>query len=149
MINENLVRYRGVTNGDELSYGRIVDAQSGESILPVICVNRGRMAIDGLASILMEGFANREAVERTLEEERVVLWSPSRQELWTVGQTSGNALLVRGAYTNCTADSLLLDIASSGPICDAGTYSCFERQLRGRGWVKSRLLEMGAPGVNL
>ena len=75
--------------------------------------------------ILMLGFTNREAVERTLETRTAWFWSRSRQELWHKGATSGNFLHVKEIFTDCDTDTLLYICIPDGPTCHTGARSCF------------------------
>jgi phosphoribosyl-AMP cyclohydrolase len=79
--------------------------------------------------VLMVGFMNREALERTVAEGYVTFYSRTRQRLWTKGESSGNRLRVISASTDCDSDSLLLrvDVEGSGVVCHLGTRSCFTR----------------------
>lgn len=79
--------------------------------------------------VLMVGFMNRDALEKTLAEGKVCFWSRSRQKFWLKGETSGNFLLVREAYVNCYADSLLVKAEPVGPTCHEGYDSCYFRQI--------------------
>ena len=76
--------------------------------------------------VLMLGYMNREAFERTKTEGRVTFFSRSRQTLWTKGETSGNYLLVRDMYADCDGDTLLIKATPIGPTCHRGTTSCFD-----------------------
>jgi len=75
--------------------------------------------------ILMLGFMNREALERTQQTGLATFWSRSRKKLWCKGETSGNYLQVRSAHTDCDRDSVLLLVDPKGPACHKGTTSCF------------------------
>lgn len=75
--------------------------------------------------VLMVGFTNREAVERTLETKTVWFWSRSRNALWNKGETSGNFLHVREIFTDCDTDTLLYLCTPDGPTCHTGANSCF------------------------
>jgi phosphoribosyl-ATP pyrophosphohydrolase/phosphoribosyl-AMP cyclohydrolase len=79
--------------------------------------------------VLMVGFMNREALERTVAEGYVTFYSRTRQRLWTKGESSGNRLRVISASTDCDSDSLLLrvDVEGSRMVCHLGTRSCFTR----------------------
>ena len=76
--------------------------------------------------VLMLGYMNREAFERTQAEGRVTFFSRSRQTLWTKGETSGNYLLVKDMYADCDGDTLLIQATPIGPTCHRGTTSCFD-----------------------
>ncbi|MBS3806230.1 MAG: bifunctional phosphoribosyl-AMP cyclohydrolase/phosphoribosyl-ATP diphosphatase HisIE [Bacteroidales bacterium] len=78
--------------------------------------------------VLMQGFMNREAYEKTLEKGYVTFYSRSRQRLWTKGETSGNYLEVKDMATDCDQDSLLIQVEPSGPVCHLGRYSCFSQE---------------------
>ena len=76
--------------------------------------------------VLMLGYMNREAFERTKTEGRVTFFSRSRQTLWTKGETSGHYLLVKDMYADCDGDTLLIKATPIGPTCHRGTTSCFD-----------------------
>lgn len=78
-------------------------------------------------ALLMVGFMNREAVERTLEAGYVTFFSRTRNRLWMKGETSGNRLRVVSASTDCDRDTLLLrvEVEGAGLVCHRGTRSCF------------------------
>jgi len=87
------------------------------------------------SEVLMIGFMNREAVERSMASNLVTFWSRSRKELWTKGETSGNLLHIQSMTLDCDRDSLLIEVAPAGPTCHEGTASCFSRaQLKGVSW---------------
>lgn len=83
------------------------------------------------SGVLMLGFMNREAFERTLATGYVTFFSRTRNQLWTKGETSGNRLKVISAATDCDRDTVLLQVAveGSGLVCHEGTRSCFTRPL--------------------
>ena len=78
---------------------------------------------DSAGDILMLGFMNREAWEKTLAIGYVTFYSRSRNELWTKGETSGNRLKVVSAATDCDRDSLLIqvEVEGAGVVCHEGT----------------------------
>ncbi len=88
---------------------------------------------DSTGEVLMLGFMNREAFERTLESGYVTFFSRTRNELWTKGETSGNRLKVLSASTDCDRDTLLLQVVveGAGVVCHRGTRSCFTEALIG------------------
>ncbi len=75
--------------------------------------------------VLMLGYMNRAALRATLERQRVVFWSRSKQRLWEKGETSGNFLALVEARLDCDADTLLLLAHPQGPTCHTGTRTCF------------------------
>ena len=75
--------------------------------------------------VLMLGYMNAEALERTLTERRVTFYSRSRQRLWTKGETSGNFLSLVDLAADCDSDALLVQAEPAGPTCHKGTESCF------------------------
>jgi phosphoribosyl-ATP pyrophosphohydrolase/phosphoribosyl-AMP cyclohydrolase len=77
------------------------------------------------AQVLMLGYMNREALDKTIETGMVTFYSRSRQRLWTKGETSGNFLKVVEISADCDRDSLLIQAAPSGPTCHTGSTSCF------------------------
>lgn len=89
-------------------------------LLPVVVQDQASGAV------LMLAYANREAVELTLETGLAHFWSRSRRELWKKGGTSGNTLSVLEVLTDCDRDTLLLRVRPAGPACHRGTRSCFE-----------------------
>ena len=80
----------------------------------------------GSGAVLMLAYANREAVELTLETGEAHFWSRSRQALWRKGETSGNTLAVVEVTPDCDGDALLVRARPAGPTCHRGTRSCFE-----------------------
>lgn len=122
----NETNFRLVTAADQLVYGKIIEPETGELLLPVIVVDSQTMALEGIAAIRMQGYANYAAVEQTFETGLVTFWSRSKKGLWVKGMSSGNTLSLRAAYTDCDADSLLVDAAPAGPTCHTGAQSCFQ-----------------------
>jgi phosphoribosyl-ATP pyrophosphohydrolase/phosphoribosyl-AMP cyclohydrolase len=82
--------------------------------------------------ILMLGFMNRAAWEKTQSIGHVTFYSRTRNELWTKGETSGNRLKVVSAATDCDLDSLLIqvEVEGAGVVCHEGTRSCFTKNIR-------------------
>src|SRR5882762_8774865 len=77
--------------------------------------------------VLMVGFMNRPAMQRTLEGGYVTFFSRTRKELWTKGESSGNRLRLISCLTDCDRDTLLLQVQVEGlgVVCHRGTRSCF------------------------
>ena len=83
--------------------------------------------------VLMLAYANREALEKTLESGEAYYYSRSRDELWRKGETSGNTQRVAEVRLDCDADSLLYRLEPRGPACHTGERSCFFTTLAGEG----------------
>jgi phosphoribosyl-AMP cyclohydrolase len=79
--------------------------------------------------VLMLAWANREALERTLAEGRMVYWSRSRQELWRKGDTTGHVQHWEELRVDCDADVVLARVHQEGAACHTGERSCFFRAL--------------------
>lgn len=75
--------------------------------------------------VLMLGYLNREALDKTLAEDRVTFYSRSRKGLWTKGETSGNFLDVVSIKVDCDKDTLLIRVRPHGPVCHTGTDTCW------------------------
>ena len=81
--------------------------------------------------VLMVGFMNREAFDKTFATGYVTFFSRTRNKLWTKGETSGNRLKIVSAATDCDNDTLLfmVKVEGDGLVCHEGTRSCFTRRL--------------------
>jgi phosphoribosyl-AMP cyclohydrolase / phosphoribosyl-ATP pyrophosphohydrolase len=75
--------------------------------------------------VLMLGFMNQEAYEKTLAEGRITFYSRSKQRLWTKGETSGNFLNVVSIDIDCDEDTILIKAVPDGPVCHTGADTCF------------------------
>jgi phosphoribosyl-AMP cyclohydrolase len=100
---------------------------NGRGLIPVIAQD----AESG--QVLMMAWANREALEWTLHEGRMVYWSRSRRELWRKGDHSGHVQHWESLQVDCDADVVLARIHQEGPACHTGERSCFFRALGGIG----------------
>lgn len=76
-------------------------------------------------NVLMLGFMNQEAYEKTLATGKVTFWSRSRNQLWTKGETSGNFLNLVSIQNDCDNDTLLVKVNPIGPTCHTGTDTCW------------------------
>ena len=94
--------------------------KNADGLLPVIVQDSVTL------KVLMLGYMNREAFEKTRQTGLVTFWSRSRGELWTKGETSGNYLRVKEIYADCDADTILIKAIPDGPTCHRGTTSCFD-----------------------
>ena len=75
--------------------------------------------------VLMLGFMNEEAYNKTLETSKVTFYSRSKKRLWTKGETSGNYLNVVSVKSDCDNDTLLIEVVPDGPVCHTGTDTCW------------------------
>jgi phosphoribosyl-ATP pyrophosphohydrolase/phosphoribosyl-AMP cyclohydrolase len=80
--------------------------------------------------VLMLGYMNQEAWEKTLIEQRVTFFSRSKNRLWTKGEESGNFLDVVSCHIDCDQDTILIKAKPHGPTCHTGSRSCFETELQ-------------------
>jgi len=83
--------------------------------------------------ILMVGYMNEQAVDRTLESRCVTFWSRSRQQFWVKGEKSGNTQRLVSMRIDCDRDCLLLQVEQAGPACHEGYRSCFFREVDAAG----------------
>lgn len=77
-------------------------------------------------NVLMLGFMNQEAYDKTVETGKVTFWSRTRNKLWTKGEESGNFLDVVSIKDDCDHDTLLIQAIPAGPVCHTGAATCFE-----------------------
>lgn len=75
--------------------------------------------------VLMLGYMNEEALEKTKKEGRVTFYSRSKQRLWTKGESSGNFLEFVDVQNDCDSDALLIQVNPVGPTCHKGTETCW------------------------
>lgn len=87
-------------------------------LIPVIA-----QSVNG--EVLMQGFANADAVRKSFDCGRLTFWSRSRNELWTKGDTSGNVLQVVKMRADCDRDCVLATVLPTGPACHTGSWTCF------------------------
>lgn len=80
--------------------------------------------------VLMLGFMNADALEKTRERNLVTFYSRSRRKLWTKGETSGNFLEVKKISFDCDADTILIEVLPAGAVCHTGVDTCFGEKNR-------------------
>ncbi|UBV41970.1 bifunctional phosphoribosyl-AMP cyclohydrolase/phosphoribosyl-ATP diphosphatase HisIE [Deinococcus taeanensis] len=80
-------------------------------------------------AVLMQAWADRAAVQRTLQTREATYWSRSRGEQWVKGATSGHTQQVVDVQADCDGDSLLYRVVQTGPACHTGAYSCYHQPL--------------------
>lgn len=105
-----------------------IDFDKGAGLVPAVIQDYNT------SQVLMVGYMNEEALEKTKSEGRVTFFSRSKNRLWTKGETSGNFLFVKEITEDCDNDALLIKVNPAGPVCHTGTWSCFgDRQ--GKGFI--------------
>lgn len=95
-------------------------SKCADGLLPVVVQDHISL------KVLMLGYMNEEAYNKTQREGRVTFYSRTRQTLWTKGETSGHYLEVVSCHVDCDADTLLLRVVPHGPTCHRGTTACFD-----------------------
>jgi phosphoribosyl-AMP cyclohydrolase / phosphoribosyl-ATP pyrophosphohydrolase len=96
-----------------------IDFQKGDGLVPVIVQDFDTR------EVLMLGYMNNEALQKTTVSNRVTFYSRSKQRLWTKGEESGNYLEVKSIELDCDQDSLLIQAIPVGPTCHTGTTTCW------------------------
>lgn len=89
--------------------------------------------------VLMLGYMNQEAFEKTKTEGIVTFFSRSKQRLWTKGETSNNFLHVKDILVDCDADTILIKATPAGPTCHTGADTCFDEVNDGKVWFINHL----------
>jgi phosphoribosyl-AMP cyclohydrolase len=98
--------------------------QKGNGLIPVVVQDANTK------EVLMQAYANKQAVEHSLKTNKATYWSRSRNELWVKGETSGHTQKIVSIATDCDYDSLLYVVEQTGPACHIGEYSCFHNSLK-------------------
>ena len=97
-----------------------IDFNKTDGLVPVIIQDEQTL------EVLMLGYMNKEAYDKTVEENIVTFFSRSKNRLWTKGETSNNFLHVKSIDVDCDKDTLLIKVKADGPTCHTGSRSCFE-----------------------
>jgi phosphoribosyl-ATP pyrophosphohydrolase/phosphoribosyl-AMP cyclohydrolase len=87
--------------------------------------------------VLMLGFMNQEAVDKTEKEGKVTFFSRSKGRLWTKGEESGNYLLLKGIALDCDRDTLLIKADPLGPVCHTGADTCWDEKNQNEDFLTS------------
>lgn len=80
------------------------------------------------SKVLMLGYMNREALDKTLTENKVTFFSRSKNRLWTKGEESGNFLLLQDVKVDCDFDTILIKANPVGPVCHTGADTCWDEK---------------------
>jgi len=99
-----------------------IDFTKNNGLVPVVIQNIHTL------QVLMLGYMNQEAFEKTQNEKIVTFFSRSKNRLWTKGETSGNFLYVDEIQQDCDNDTLLIKAVAKGPTCHTGSTSCFKEE---------------------
>jgi len=113
----------GTCDQENKSVMEKINFEKGNGLVPAVIQDNATL------QVLMVGFMNQEALEKTRKEGRVTFFSRTKNRLWTKGETSGNYLTVKEITTDCDNDSLLIKVAPAGPVCHTGNMSCFGNDL--------------------
>ncbi|MGW8121813.1 bifunctional phosphoribosyl-AMP cyclohydrolase/phosphoribosyl-ATP diphosphatase HisIE [Roseivirga echinicomitans] len=97
-----------------------VDFSKGDGLVPAIIQDQVSN------KVLMLGYMNAEALEKTLAEGKATFFSRSKNRLWTKGETSNNYIYIEQVLIDCDSDSLLIRAKPAGPICHTGDDTCFQ-----------------------
>jgi phosphoribosyl-ATP pyrophosphohydrolase/phosphoribosyl-AMP cyclohydrolase len=96
-----------------------IDFNKSDGLVPVIIQDAQTL------EVLMLGYMNQEAYDKTVQEKIVTFFSRSKNRLWTKGETSNNYLHVQTIDIDCDNDTLLIKVKADGPTCHTGERSCF------------------------
>lgn len=96
-----------------------IDFEKGGGLVPAIVQHAGT------GQVLMLGYMNDEALNKTLKDNHVTFYSRSKKRLWKKGETSGNTLTLVSLSIDCDRDTVLVKALPAGPVCHTGTPSCF------------------------
>ncbi len=99
-----------------------INFQKSNGLVPVIVQHANTL------QVLMLGYMNEAALEKTRAEGKVTFFSRSKSRLWTKGETSGNYLFVHEILEDCDSDTLLIKAIPQGPTCHTGATSCFAEE---------------------
>lgn len=80
------------------------------------------------SKVLMLGYMDQAAFDKTMEEGKVTFYSRSKQRLWTKGEESGNFLYVKDVKVDCDKDTLLIKADPAGPVCHTGADTCWDEK---------------------
>ncbi|NQD71247.1 bifunctional phosphoribosyl-AMP cyclohydrolase/phosphoribosyl-ATP diphosphatase HisIE [Sphingobacterium shayense] len=98
----------------------MVDFEKGDGLVPVIVQDSQTL------EVLMLGYMNEEAWEKTQSQGQVTFYSRSKSRLWTKGEESGNFLNVVSTHIDCDKDTILIKVKPVGATCHTGSRSCFD-----------------------
>lgn len=110
-----------------------IDFEKSDGLVPVVVQDELTL------KVLMLGYMNQEALEKTRQDGVVTFFSRSKQRLWTKGETSGNFLKVVSIMVDCDHDTLLVKAIPQGPTCHTGADTCFFEKNTGKAFFLEKL----------
>ncbi|MDR2937024.1 MAG: bifunctional phosphoribosyl-AMP cyclohydrolase/phosphoribosyl-ATP diphosphatase HisIE [Rikenellaceae bacterium] len=102
-----------------IKFSELETTKSNEGLIPAVIQDNATL------QVLMLGYMNEEAYNKTVAENRVTFFSRTKGRLWTKGETSGNFLNVVSIAKDCDDDTLLIRVNPIGPTCHTGSKTCF------------------------
>jgi len=87
--------------------------------------------------VLMLGFMNQEALDKSRQLGKLTFFSRSKNRLWTKGEKSGNFLILKDIKIDCDGDTLLIRVIPTGPVCHTGADTCFDEENKENGFLKN------------
>jgi phosphoribosyl-ATP pyrophosphohydrolase/phosphoribosyl-AMP cyclohydrolase len=97
-----------------------IDFDKSNGLVPVVIQDEQTL------EVLMLGYMNAEALDKTTADGKVTFFSRSKNRLWTKGEESGNFLFVKSIHFDCDQDTILIKANPVGPTCHTGNRSCFK-----------------------
>src|SRR6201996_254791 len=99
-----------------------IDFEKSNGLVPVVIQDEQTL------EVLMLGYMNQDAYDKTVAENIVTFFSRTKNRLWTKGETSNNFLHVKSMHIDCDNDTLLIKVKADGPTCHTGSRSCFNTE---------------------
>lgn len=110
-----------------------IDFAKGDGLVPAIIQDANTL------QVLMLGYMNQDAYEKTCQEKKVTFFSRTKNRLWTKGEESGNFLNLISMRLDCDRDTLLIQAIPQGPTCHLGTQTCWAGEKETRYGILSAL----------
>ena len=101
-----------------------LDFSKGNGLIPVVVQE------SSTKEVLMLAYVNEESLNQTLKTGFAHYWSRSRNKLWKKGESSGNVQKIVDVLVDCDNDTILYNVEQTGPACNTGTKTCFEKELK-------------------
>lgn len=119
-VQLGMALYTGAVNLKDC-FINCLDWKKTDGMVPVIAQSPS-------GEVLMMGYSNKEAFEKTFESKKLTFFSRTRNVLWTKGETSGNFLEVKKLRADCDRDTVLATVIPHGPVCHTGSWTCFNSE---------------------